>query len=177
MHSDLRRAGISIDLIKVYPKVRAGGWIGGDDFTHTVWQHGARFEPTLVFPFAVYFAEAVGARIFGLPHLQFLICKPPETGTGFEFRDLTESYLDTNLQGQFRLLRVLRRWSPIRSRPDPGQETAGQREGRAQEDPVAVARAFDLARLGAVDNAGEARVAEPGWRLQCGSDLTGFATE
>ena len=102
--------GISIDLIKVYPKVRAGGWIGGDDFTHTVWQHGDRFEPTLVFPFAVYFAEAVGARIFGLPHQQFLICKPTETRTGFEFVDLTESYPDTTLQGQFRLQRVLRGW-------------------------------------------------------------------
>ena len=101
---------ISIDLIKVYPKVRAGGWIGGDDFTHTVWQHGARFEPTLVFPFAVYFGEAVGARIFGLPHLQFLICKPTETETSFEFVDLSESYPDTTLQGQFRLQRVFRGW-------------------------------------------------------------------
>ncbi|HTQ19161.1 class I SAM-dependent methyltransferase [Mycobacterium sp.] len=99
--------GISIDLINVYPKVRAGGWIGGDDFTHTVFQHGARFEPTLVFPFAIYFAEAVGARIFGLPHLQFLICKPTETAAGFEFVDLTESYPDTALQGQFRLQRIV----------------------------------------------------------------------
>jgi Methyltransferase domain len=102
--------GICIDLIRVYPKVRAGGWIGGDDFTHTVWQHGDRFEPTLVFPFAVYFAEAMGARIFGLPHQQFLICKPTETGTAFEFVDLTESYPDTTLHGQFRLQRVLRGW-------------------------------------------------------------------
>ena len=102
--------GISIDLIKVYPKIRDGGWIGGDDFTHTVWQHGDRFEPTLVFPFVVYFAEAVGARIFGLPHLQFLICKPTQTATGFEFVDLTESYADTTLQAQFRLQRVFRGW-------------------------------------------------------------------
>lgn len=102
--------GITIDLIKVYSKVREGGWIGGDDFTHTVWQHGDRFEPTLVFPFAVYFAEAVGARIFALPHLQYLICKPTETETGFEFVDLTESYPDTALQGQFRLRHVLRGW-------------------------------------------------------------------
>lgn len=102
--------GISIDLIKVFPKVRPGGWIGGDDFTHTVWQHGDRFEPTMVFPFAVYFAEAVGARIFGLPHQQFLICKPTEEPTGFEFVDVTESYPDTTLQSQFRLQRVLRGW-------------------------------------------------------------------
>lgn len=63
-----------------------------------------------MFPFAVYFAEAVGARIFGLPHQQFLICKPMETGTGFEVVDLTESYSDTTLQGQFRLQRILRGW-------------------------------------------------------------------
>jgi hypothetical protein len=102
--------GISIDLIKVYPKVRRGGWIGGDDFTRTVWQHQADFEPTLVFPFAVYFAEAVGARIYGLPHQQFLISKPAETGTGFEFVDLTGDYPDTTLQSQFRPQRVRRRW-------------------------------------------------------------------
>lgn len=102
--------GISVDLINVYPKVRAGGWIGGDDFTHTVWQHGDRFEPTLVFPFAVYFAEAVGAHIVGLPHQQFLICKPVEAGSGFKFTDLTDSYPNTTLLGQFRLRRVLRGW-------------------------------------------------------------------
>lgn len=98
--------GISIDLINVWPKIRDGGWIGGDDFARTVWQHGDRFEPTLVFPFAVYFAEAVGARIFALPYQQFLICK----GQGFEFVDLTDSYPDTTLQGQFKLKRMLRGW-------------------------------------------------------------------
>nr|CRL67494.1 hypothetical protein CPGR_00623 [Mycolicibacterium komanii] len=102
--------GISVDLIKVYPKIRDGGWIGGDDFTHMIWQHGDRFEPSLVFPFAVYFAEAVGARIFGLPHLQFLICKPTRDTGRFEFVDLTGSYSDTALQAQFRLQSVLRGW-------------------------------------------------------------------
>src|SRR6266540_5643929 len=47
--------GITIDLVRVYPKIRVGGWIGGDDFSRTIWQHGANFEPTLVFPFALYF--------------------------------------------------------------------------------------------------------------------------
>lgn len=56
--------GITIDLISVYPKIRDGGWIGGDDFSATIWQHSSEFEPTLVFPFAVYFAEAVGADIW-----------------------------------------------------------------------------------------------------------------
>lgn len=101
--------GITIDLINAYPKVRAGGWIGGDDLAHTVWQHGDRFEPTLVFPYAVYFAEAVGARIYALPHQQYLIRKPSGE-TGFEFVDLTDSYPDTTLQGQFRLGQVVRGW-------------------------------------------------------------------
>lgn len=99
--------GITIDLVNVWPKIRDGGWIGGDDFSHTVWQHGDRFEPTLVFPYAVYFAEAMGARIYALPHQQYLICKQ---STGFEFIDLTDSYPDTTLQSQFQLSRVVRGW-------------------------------------------------------------------
>jgi len=58
--------GITIDLIRLFPKIRTGGWIAGDDFSRTVWQHPTTFEPTLVFPFAVYSAEAVDARIYAL---------------------------------------------------------------------------------------------------------------
>ena len=99
--------GVTIDLTQVWPKVRDGGWIGGDDFAHTVWQHGDRFEPTLVFPYAVYFAEASKAKIYALPHQQFLIHK---SNDGFEFVDLTNSYPDTTLQNQFRLGRVVKNW-------------------------------------------------------------------
>lgn len=98
--------GISIDLIRCYEKVRPGGWIGGDDFTKTVWQHSSKFEPTLVFPFAVYFAEAMGTRIYALHHAQFLIEKG---GTGFELVDLTNSYPPPTLQAQLHPDRVLRR--------------------------------------------------------------------
>ncbi len=78
--------GITIDLIRVYPKVRIGGFIAGDDFSRSMWHHKTSFEPTLVFPFAVYFAEAVGATIYGLPHIQFCLQK---TGGGqFRFVDL-----------------------------------------------------------------------------------------
>jgi hypothetical protein len=90
--------GITIDLIRVFPKIRAGGCIGGDDFTATVWQHKAAFEPTLVFPFAVYFAEAVGARIYGLPNAQFLIEK--NDIQPFAFVDLTGHYGNINLRDQ-----------------------------------------------------------------------------
>ena len=87
--------GITVDLVRVHEKVRPGGWIAGDDFSPNVWQHGAGFEPTLVFPLAVHFAEAVGAQIYGLPYKQFLIQKQPEDG--FAFVDLTGKYGATAL--------------------------------------------------------------------------------
>lgn len=91
--------GIAVDLIALMPKVRPGGWIGGDDFARSIWQHGAAYEPTLVFPFAVHFAEATGSRIYGLPGKQFLI----ETAADeFEFADLTGKYSKLDLLGQVR---------------------------------------------------------------------------
>lgn len=78
--------GITIDLLKMYPKVRLGGIIAGDDFTKNVWQHGLQFAPTEVFPFAVYFAEAMNLPIITLPYSQFAIVKDP--GHGFEMVDL-----------------------------------------------------------------------------------------
>ena len=91
--------GIAIDLIRVYPKVRAGGFLGGDDFTRSVWEHNTRFEPTLVFPFAVYFAEAVDATIYALPYSQF--CLQKTSSPKFAFVDLTGLYDDVGLQTQF----------------------------------------------------------------------------
>jgi hypothetical protein len=98
--------GIAIDLIRVFPKVRTGGWIGGDDFSQTVWQHRTAFEPTLVFPFAVYFAEAVGARIYALPESQFLIEK--NSDRSFKFIDLVGHYGDVGLRNQFRPEKLLK---------------------------------------------------------------------
>lgn len=89
--------GITVDLCRVHAKVCDGGWIGGDDFSRSIWQHGPKFEPTLVFPFAVYFAEAAGLRIHALPHAQFLIEKRPDAG--FEFVDLTGKYRHVDLLG------------------------------------------------------------------------------
>jgi hypothetical protein len=87
--------GISIDLIRTWQKLRPGGLLGGDDFSHTIWQHHRSFEPTLVFPFAVYFAEAVGAPIAALPNNQFLIHK---VDAGFAFHDPTGDYRDLTLR-------------------------------------------------------------------------------
>ena len=92
--------GITIDLIQVFGKVRPNGWLAGDDFARRIWQHGQDFEPTMVFPFAVYFAEAVGCPIYALPFGQFLIEKDP--ARGFSFTDLTDSYPATDVLSQFR---------------------------------------------------------------------------
>jgi len=98
--------GIAIDLIRVFPKVRPGGYIGGDDFTPSMWQHKTRFEPTLVFPFAVYFAEAVGATIYALPYSQFCLHKiEPKK---FKFIDLTGQYGDLELRRQLAPGRMLK---------------------------------------------------------------------
>jgi hypothetical protein len=88
--------GITVDLTRLFPKVRGGGWIGGDDFSPSIWQHDERFEPTLVFPYAVHFAEAVDAPIYALPHNQFLI----EKRAGHRFVDLTGGYGETDLRRQ-----------------------------------------------------------------------------
>lgn len=91
--------GISIDLINLWPKVNENGFIVGDDFSRTIWQHNQKFEPTMVFPFAVYFAEAVNAKIYGLPYGQFILVKEQ---SGFEFIDLTGGkYSSLELRTQF----------------------------------------------------------------------------
>jgi hypothetical protein len=90
--------GISIDLISIYPKIKVGGFLAGDDFCRSIWQHPKQFEPTLVFPFAVYFAEAVGAKIYALPYGQMLLEKP--SSPDFAFIDVTGSYGDLSLRAQ-----------------------------------------------------------------------------
>lgn len=97
--------GIVVDLVALWSRVRPGGWVGGDDFSRSIWQHGTGFEPTLVFPVAVHVAEAHGARIFALPYRQFLIEKPGErTPPGFELVDLSrgQGYPGTGLLAQVR---------------------------------------------------------------------------
>lgn len=110
--------GITIDLIRVYPKMRTGGFIGGDDFSRTVWAHKTTYEPTLVFPFAVYFAEAVGATIYALPHIQF--CLQKTDNPAFRFVDLTGYYDELTLRNQFlpekNLKLLLSEWFPILAR-------------------------------------------------------------
>jgi hypothetical protein len=100
--------GITIDLLRVYSKVKPGGFVGGDDFTPTVWQHDTRFEPTLVYPLAVYFAEAMGAAIYALPNSQFCIQKTELRD--FSFTDLTGQYRELGLRNQLRPQSALKFW-------------------------------------------------------------------
>jgi hypothetical protein len=87
--------GIVTDLVALRPKLRPGGWIGGDDFRRSIWQHGGQFEPTLVFPVAVHVAEAMGVPVYALPHRQFLIHDAPQDG--HRFVDLAGGYDRTAL--------------------------------------------------------------------------------
>ena len=95
--------GIVTDLVAMRPKIRAGGFLAGDDFCPNVWQHGAMYEPTLVFPVAVDVALAMRATIFALPFNQFLIVLPndDEPGRG-EFIDLVGVYPALDLARQVR---------------------------------------------------------------------------
>jgi len=88
--------GITIDLIRLLPKIKEGGFIGGDDFDETPWRHGRDFEPSLVCPFSIYFAEAMNLPILALPFEQFLIQKRADST--FSFIDTTGRYRDLSLK-------------------------------------------------------------------------------
>jgi hypothetical protein len=92
--------GISIDLIRTYPKMRAGGIIGGDDYSPTIWQHNIEFEPTLVCPFASYFAESVGTALIIYPGNQFAMIKPDGFGNDFRIIDTTGRYGEATILPQ-----------------------------------------------------------------------------
>mgnify|MGYP001051990816 CR=1 FL=1 len=97
--------GITLDLLSILPKVKRLGYIGGDDFTKTIWQHGDEFSPTEVFPFALYFAEALDLKIYTLPYQQFLILNDP---SGFCVKDygnyasLTPAQIYSKPHGSFK---------------------------------------------------------------------------
>lgn len=92
--------GIVIDLIRLWPKVRAGGIMGGDDFTPSIWQHSDRYEPSLVCPYARHFAEAIGAPMLAPGHDQFLIHK--DGGGSYRLVDPAGRYANTDLLAQCR---------------------------------------------------------------------------
>lgn len=87
--------GITTDLICVLKKVRQGGRIMRDDASHDPWQHDSSFEPTLVYPFCRYFAEAMRCPIFMPGHNRFLIEK--NDAKGHVCTDLTGTYEHSEL--------------------------------------------------------------------------------
>jgi hypothetical protein len=87
--------GITIDLITLWPKIKQGGFIGGDDFTATPWQHDVAYEPTMVCPLSIYFSEAMNVPIMAPGFCQFLIQK--DDRLGFSFLDLRGDYQDLSL--------------------------------------------------------------------------------
>jgi predicted O-methyltransferase YrrM len=97
--------GITIDLTLMFPKVRPGGVLAGDDLTPGIWQHGRKYEPTLVFPYAVYFAEAQDIPVYALPQYQFAML--PGSSEGFAFHDLAGGYQKLSLGDQLTF------WAPI----------------------------------------------------------------
>jgi hypothetical protein len=100
--------GIAIDLINVWRKVKPGGYFGGDDLDENIWLQPKQYEPTLVFPFAVYFSEAMRAPIYALPFAQFLISKPMTSNRRHVFVDLVGSYGNQSVRNQ-----VARPWRII----------------------------------------------------------------
>jgi len=78
--------GITIDLMLWRQKVRPGGILAGDDYVDDPWHHGPGYEPTLVCPWASYFAEACGLPFVALPFRQYAIVNEP---LGFSFTNLS----------------------------------------------------------------------------------------
>ncbi|WP_336365468.1 class I SAM-dependent methyltransferase [Marinobacter sp. C2H3] len=111
--------GITIDLIKLFPKIKNGGFIAGDDFAPSPWQHDIRFEPTLVCPFSIYFAEAMDLPIVALPFNQFLIQKSSKSS--FCFKDITGQYDDISLNK----LPPHYKWSGVKTRLSKALNTIG----------------------------------------------------
>lgn len=87
--------GITLDLQLILPKLKDNGLLAGDDFTPDPWQHDLKYEPTLVCPYSIYFAEAMDLPIVALPRSQFVIQKKP--GGTFSFTDLAGKYADLSL--------------------------------------------------------------------------------
>jgi len=68
--------GIVIDLIKLFPKVKAGGVVGGDDYVDNIYHHDPqRFDPTMVKPVVDGFVAAHALPHFYSNSTQFAFIK------------------------------------------------------------------------------------------------------
>ena len=92
--------GVTIDAINAWKKIKVGGCLGGDDLSESMWLHGTKeYEPVLIFPWIIYFAESVGAPIHLLPHNQFLIEKTKHSK--FKVINHTDYYQDQSILGSY----------------------------------------------------------------------------
>jgi len=116
--------GITIDLIRVWPKLKPGGWLGGDDLSPSIFQHGDDHEPTLVFPWVLHFAEAVGSPVTILPFRQFLIEK--QTTTPYDVVNLSDKpYRHRTIRSQLALRRRRLRAKRLAERHSALPESSG----------------------------------------------------
>lgn len=88
--------GIIIDLVSIFPKIRPGGFLIGDDARPNPWQHGSAYEPTMVWPVCRYLAEAWGEPLFMTADHQFIIYKGQ--GRGFRFHDAAGAFGSDSLR-------------------------------------------------------------------------------
>ena len=68
--------GIVIDLVKLFPKVKVGGVIGGDEYVDNIYHHDPkRFDPTMVKPVVDGFVAAHALPHFYSNSTQFAFIK------------------------------------------------------------------------------------------------------
>lgn len=68
--------GIVIDLIKLFPKVKEGGVVGGDDYVDNIYHHDpSLFDPTMVKPVVNGFVAAHNVKHFFSNSNQFAFIK------------------------------------------------------------------------------------------------------
>lgn len=68
--------GIVIDLVKLFPKVKVGGVVGGDDYVDDIYHHDPkRFDPTMVKPVVDGFVAAHALPFFYSNSTQFAFIK------------------------------------------------------------------------------------------------------
>ena len=93
--------GITIDLLNVFNKTKSNYYITGDDLSETIFQHSIQFEPTFVFPYVAYFAEATNSELYLLPFKQFLLVK----NNNFKIHDLTQDKIYNNTSVKWQLFK------------------------------------------------------------------------
>lgn len=99
--------GIATDLLAIWPKVKVGGFVGGDDYRPGIkWKH-RHWEPVMVFPFVNYFALGMQLSLTALGHDQFLLKKPYSDGH-YGFNGHTREYLGREFREAFCLRSILR---------------------------------------------------------------------